>query len=217
MAIFAKKVNDTEITDFINQEKENHAIQTMCDVLDIPGSTYYESLDKTLFNLDQENQRLTKRIIELHDDRDKRYGASKIHYFLNKEGYQVSVNRVQRLMKKAGIKTVIVKRFRPTPSKEKIVERENLLERDFTTNTVNEKWVGDITYIHTVRHGWCYLASVIDLHTKKIVGHSFGRKMTTELVTQALDNAYHTQQPNEGLIFSIPILAHNTRAMISQT
>src|SRR5699024_11502797 len=94
-------------------------------------------------------------------------------------------------MKKAGIKTVIVKRFRPTPSKEKIVERENLLERDFTTNTVNEKWVGDITYIHTVRHGWCYLASVIDLHTKKIVGHSFGRKMTTELVTQALDNAYN--------------------------
>src|SRR5690625_7516204 len=75
------------------------------------------------------------------------------------------------------------------------------LQRDFSTETINEKWVGDITYIHTLKHGWCYLASVMDLHTKKIVGHSFDRKMTTELVTKALENAYHTQQPNEGLIF----------------
>ena len=93
-------------------------------------------------------------------------------------------------MGKANIKSIIVKVFRPTPSKEKVVECENILKRDFTTNALNEKWV---TYIHTLRHGWCYLASVIDLHTKKLVGHSFGRKMTTELVTQALENAYHTQ------------------------
>lgn len=61
----------------------------------------------------------------------------------------ISVNRVQRLMRKANIKSIIVKKFRPTPSKEKVVERENILQRDFTTNALNEKWVGDITYIHT--------------------------------------------------------------------
>jgi len=173
----------------------------MCDVLGVPRSTYYKSLDKTISNRDQVNQKLTKRIIEIYDNSNKRYGAPKIHHILDEEGYQVSINRVQRLMRKANIKSIIVKKFRPTQSKEKVVERENILQRDFTTNALNEKWVGDITYIHTLRHGWCYLASVIDLHSKKINGYSFGRKKTTELVIKALENAYYTQQPNEGLIF----------------
>src|SRR5690606_2267834 len=95
----------------------------------------------------------------------------------------------------------ILKKFRPTQSKEKIVERENILDRNFSTETMNEKWVGDITYIHTLRDGRCYLASVMDLHTKKIVGYSFSKTMTTELVIQALENAYHTQKPAKGLIF----------------
>ncbi|GEN29818.1 transposase InsO family protein [Cerasibacillus quisquiliarum] len=111
------------------------------------------------------------------------------------------MKRVQRLMKKAGLRSIIVKKFRPTSSKQKVVERENILKRDFSTKTLNEKWVDDITYIYTLKHGWCYLASVMDLHTKKIVGYSFSRKMTTELIIKALENAYHTQKPDEGLIF----------------
>src|SRR5690625_4113565 len=104
-------------------------------------------------------------------------------------------------MKEAGIRSITMKKFCPTPSKEKVVERENILERDFSTKTINEKWVGDITYINTLRHGWCYLASVMDLHTKKIVGYSFASTMTNELMIKALENAYHTQKPSEGLIF----------------
>lgn len=104
-------------------------------------------------------------------------------------------------MRAAGIRSITVKKFRPTPSKEKVVERENILERDFSTTTINEKWVGDITYIQTLRDGWCYLASVMDLHSKKIVGYSFGRSMTTELVTQALENACDVQKPGNDLIF----------------
>ena len=79
-------------------------------------------------------------------------------------------------------------------------ERENVLEQDFTTTTINEKWVADITYIHTLRHGWCYLASVLDLHTKKVVGYKFSRTMTTELVLEALENAINAQKPGPGLI-----------------
>src|SRR5699024_10331577 len=108
-------------------------------------------------------------------------------------GYYVGLNRVQRLMKESGTRSITVKKFRPTRSKEKVAERDNLLARDFSTETINEKWVGDITYINTLRHGWCYLASVMDLHSKKIVGYSFGRKMSTELVIKALKNAYYTQ------------------------
>lgn len=170
-------------------------------MLEVPRSTYYQSLTKTVSNRDKENQQLTNRILEIYHESKRRYGAPKIHYLLNQEGYNVSLKRVQRLMKKVDIQSITVKKFRPTPSKEKVVERDNLLQRDFRAQAKNEKWVGDITYIHTLQHGWCYLASVMDLHTKKIVGFSFDRMMTTELVIKALQNAYHTQQPAKGLIF----------------
>lgn len=65
---------------------------------------------------------------------------------------------------------------------------------------MNEKWVADITYIHTLRDGWCYLASVMDLHTQKVVGYSFSRSMTTDLVIQALAHACETQLPGKELI-----------------
>src|SRR5690625_2633640 len=201
MVIYKRIVNDAEITAFINDQKDNHPILTMCDVLEVPRSSYYQSLNKTISNRERENNELTKRIIEIHNDSNKRYGAPKIHHLLTVEGYQVSLKRVQRLMKKANIRSITVKKFSPTPSQEKVVERENILERDFSTKTINEKWVGDITYINTLRDGWCYLASVMDLHTKKIVGYSFSRTMTTELITKALANAYHIQKPGEGLIF----------------
>lgn len=93
----------------------------MCDVLDVPRSTYYKSLNKTISNRDRENQELTERIIEIHNDSNKRYGAPKIHYLLVEEGYHVSIKRVQRLMKKANIRSITVKKFRPTQSKEKIL------------------------------------------------------------------------------------------------
>src|SRR5699024_8159984 len=124
----------------------------------------------------------------------KRYGAPKIYHCLLKEG----------------IRSITVKKFRPTSSKETIVERENLLERDFTTETINEKWVGDITYIHTLRDGWCYLASILDLHTKKVIGYSFSRTMTVDVVKRALKNAYHAQKPSEGLIFHSDLGAQYT-------
>ena len=173
----------------------------MCETLDIPKSTYYQSLHKTESNRDRENREFTEKIIQIHEDSKKRYGAPKIHEILVKQGHKISLNRVQRLMKKAGIQSIIVKNFRPTPSKEKVEERENILKRDFTTTAINQKWVGDITYIHTLRDGWCYLASVLDLHSRKVIGYSFECSMTTELVEKALENAYVTQKPNDGVIF----------------
>ena len=173
----------------------------MCQILEIPRSTFYQSLNKTISKRERENNELTKEIVEIHKESKQRYGAPKIHQQLIKKGYKASLNRVQRLMKKADIRSIVVKKFRPTPSKETIVERENILERDFSTETINQKWVGDITYIHTLRDGWCYLASVMDLHTKKIVGYSFSRTMTTDLIIKALENAYYAQKPDEGLIF----------------
>lgn len=84
-------------------------------------------------------------------------------------GITISLKRTQRLMKKLDIKSVIIKKFRPSPSKRNIVEQENVLKRDFEATTINKKWVTDITYIHTIKDGWCYLASVMDLYSKKII------------------------------------------------
>ena len=80
---------------------------------------------------------------------------------------------------------------------------ENVLKRNFTTTSINEKWVEDITYIHTIKHGCCYLASVLDLHSKKIIGYVFSKRITNNLVIKALKNSYYNQNPaeNKQIIF----------------
>lgn len=86
------------------------------------------------------------------------------------------------------------------------------MKRDFTTTSINEKWVGDITYIHTINDGLCYLASVLDLHSRKIIGFTFGKRMTNELVSKALKDAYYSQYPykNKKLIFHSDLVSQYT-------
>ena len=152
-----------------------------------------------------ENQELKKQIKLIYLDSKQRYGSPKITRVLNKKRNikgekRVSQKRVQRLMNQLGIKSITVKKFNPQGKNSGYTEGENILEQDFTTSTINEKWVADITYIYTVVHGWCYLASVEDLHTRKIVGAAFGKKMETSLVLKALERAYQNQKPGPGLI-----------------
>ncbi|UNL87417.1 IS3 family transposase (plasmid) [Priestia koreensis] len=112
-----------------------------------------------------------------------RYGALNIHQNLVNNGCYLSLKRIQCLMKKAGIRSITKKKYRPYPSKEKVIQLDNLLKRDFSTQTINEKWMADSTYIPTVKDGCCYLASVLDLHSKKMVGYSFSRSMTYDIRT----------------------------------
>ncbi|PEI86384.1 IS3 family transposase [Bacillus pseudomycoides] len=195
-----EKIKDTELHQFIDCQKETYSIHTMCQALGVARSSYYQSQHKTESKRSRENEELTKKIIQIHQDSGERYGAPKIHQILLEQGLQVSIKRVQRLMKKEDIRSVVLKKYKPHSSKSTVEERTNLLEQDFSTTTINEKWVADITYIHTQKDGWCYLASVMDLYSKKIVGYSFSRNMTTNLVVKALENAYYTQKPPEGLI-----------------
>ena len=184
----------------IHGQKETFPIQVMCDVLEIPRSTYYQSLKKTESKRAQENRLLLEQIKLIYDKSKGRYGAPKIHFLLGKAGFSASLKRVQRIMREANLSSITVKKFRPQSNKKSIESRENVLKQDFSTSTLNEKWVADITYIPTIKDGWCYLASVLDLHSKKIVGYSFSRSMTTELVTRALTNATSVQNPSAGLI-----------------
>lgn len=172
----------------------------MCRVLKMPKSTYYQSFHKKPNSYHVKNKELLKRIRSIHQESDGCYGAPKIFEVLKKEDYQGSLNRIQRIMKKAGIRSYIVKKYRPTPTQQPVEARENIIKQDFSTTTINEKWVADITYINTLRDGWCYLASVLDLHTKKIIGYKFARKMTVDIVLEAMENAVQAQNPGPGVI-----------------
>lgn len=173
----------------------------MCEVLKVSRSSFYKYLNKTESKRSVENKMYEEEILKIYKDSKGRYGAPKIHKMLREErGHAISLKRVQRIMKKLNIKSIIIKKFRPHSSKSKIEAKENVLKRDFSTTTINEKWVTDITYIYTLKDGWCYLASVLDLHTKKIIGYAFSKTMDTELAIKAVENAYITQKPKNTVI-----------------
>lgn len=173
----------------------------MCRVLNIPRSTYYKAHDLSQSNRSLENKSYEEQILSIYEDSNKRYGAPKIHRVLLNNGVSISIKRVQRLMKKLGIRSIVCKKFKPYRSDSEIYQRKNIIQRNFKTETINEKWVGDITYIHTLKHGWCYLASVMDLHSRKIIGYSFSKSMDNQIVLAAIDNAYRTQLPDRQVIF----------------
>ena len=169
----------------------------MCTVLGVARSTYYKSLDKTKSAREIENKELKAAIMRIYKANKGIYGAPRIHYILGTEGFTVSLKRVQRKMAELGLYAITVKKYKPHSNKKVKEGLENVLKRDFTTTSINEKWVGDITYIHTTQDGWCYLASVLDLYSKKIIGYAFGKKMTDDLLIKALKRAYYNQNPHK--------------------
>jgi transposase InsO family protein len=172
----------------------------MCKVLKVSRSSYYRYINKKPSNRELENEKIREKIIDIHKASKSCYGAHKINESLKALGITISIKKTQRLMKQLGIKSIIIKKYRPTSSKRKIEEQENVLKRDFQANTINEKWVTDITYIHTVKDGWCYLASVMDLYSKKIIGYSISKSIDTSLALQAVKNAIKLQKPTKPLI-----------------
>lgn len=172
----------------------------MCKVLKVPRSTYYASFNKELSKRSKETAVLEKEITKIYYDSNRRYGAPKVHKILLGKDFDVSIKRVQRIMKRLGLRSIVTKKFRPTRSNNKIQNKVNILNQNFETDKINEKWAGDITYIYTLKNGWCYLAVVLDLCSKKVIGHSFGKVMDSDLVVAALDNAYTNQRPEKGTV-----------------
>lgn len=103
-------------------------------------------------------------------------------------------------MKELDIQSIVVKKYRYCSSKNNNDAKENLLNRDFSTSTINQKWCTDITYIHTIKDGWTYLASVMDFHSKKIIGYAHDTSMTAELAVKALKNACLNTKSTKGII-----------------
>lgn len=177
------------------------SVQTMCHLFHVSKSSYYAFKSHKPSQRDKENEMLKKEIMTSYLASAKRYGAPKIHKDLLAKGYRVSIKRVQKLMKTLTIHSIVRKKYRPVLStKKEGKEYPNLLKRDFSTDKVNEKWVTDITYIYTLSDGWCYLSSILDLHSRKIIAWRLAKKMETRLVIETLKDALSTRSVRDELI-----------------
>lgn len=173
----------------------------MCEVLGVSPSAYYEWEREQESAHARRDAELVARIQALFARFKGRYGAPRIHGELAKDGINISRKRVARLMREAGIRAKGARKYKATTdSKHTLPVAPNLIERQFTAEAPNEVWVSDITYLWT-RQGWMYLAVIIDLFSRRVVGWSLSDRMTADLVCSALDSAVAQRQPGPKLIF----------------
>lgn len=182
-------------------EKANYPIALMCRVLGVSRSGWYAWRDRTRPTprelLDGE---LLARIRRIHESSRGTYGSPRVHAQLLREGLVVGEERVARLMRLAGIRGRVRRRFMvTTDSRHSRPIAPNSLERRFRQETSDSVWCADITYLWTLA-GWVYLAAIIDLGTRKIVGWSMARHMRTELIECALLNALACRTPAARLV-----------------
>ena len=163
----------------------------LCKCLNIHHSVYYYHCNYKENLYEIANKKLDIEIKRVFYDSKKRYGSPKIARQLNNEGIKVSQKRVAKRMKILGLRSITVKKFNHAgkSNTDSTKEYPNLLEQDFFASIPSKKWVGDITYIYTRETGWTYLAIVIDLFDLKVVGWTYGKNMTDDLVIGAFKKA----------------------------
>ena len=172
----------------------------MCKELEVSPSGYYAWRGRPASKREMANQELTAKIKQVFDDSDGVYGSPRIYQVMRKLGLMCSKNRVARLMRAAGLRAKRSRRFRATTKRNKSHRpAPNRLKRDFSAQRPNQKWLADITYIPTLE-GWLYLAAILDLYNRQIVGWAMSKRMTGDLTLKALRMAIRQRRPEPGLI-----------------
>jgi len=168
----------------------------MCKVLQVSRRGYYKWQASEASETEKRREKLVARIKWHFYDSDEIYGSPRIHNELVKEGWTVSERTVGLIMRENGWRSCMARKFRvtTTDSNHDMPIAPNVLDQDFSATRPNEKWVADITYIPCYQ-GKLYLASILDLYTKQIVGWRLSDKMTTDLVLEALNQAYEAKKP----------------------
>lgn len=171
-------------------------------MLKVSRSGYYTSQKRKESKRSQETKELKAEIERIYEWSKKRYGAPKIQKELETLGRKASEKRVQRLMRELRIHSIVVKKYRPYKAEKVETEgKEKLMNREFEAKAPGKKWVRDIAYIWTEKEGWTYLASVMDLYDRKVIGYRYGKEMTKELVIGALEESKKHRKVEEGAIF----------------
>ena len=185
---------------FISEHRETFKVGRMCKLLSVSRSGYYDWLKRPQSRRSRENRALEAKIRVLHGASHGIYGAPKIHRDLVNNGIRCSKNRVARIMRQAGIRSRTKKKFKATTdSKHNLPVAANLLKQDFTVQAPDRIWVGDITYIAT-GEGWLYLAVLLDLFNREVVGWSASSRMTRQLAIEALQMALGRRNPGKQLL-----------------
>ncbi|MDR3491950.1 MAG: IS3 family transposase [Gammaproteobacteria bacterium] len=184
----------------MNNHKNEFSIEKMSKVFNISRSGYYQFIQAEPSKRSLEDERLLGKIRVIHKESRQTYGSPRIHAELRSQGETCSRKRVARLMKKSGIEAKMKKRFKvTTKANPKAKAAPNLLQQDFTADMPNQRWVADFTYVAT-GEGWLYVAIVLDLFSRKIVGLAMEERMTADLVLKALEQAILHRKPQAGLI-----------------
>jgi putative transposase len=189
---------------FVEEQRASHSVRRMCTLLDVSAAGYYEWRGRTPSRRSVANEGLRAAIVRVHEESRGTYGRIRIHKELVESGLHVGSGRVGRLMKSAEIAGISPRRFRKTTDSDHALPvAQNLLARSFDSAVIGEKnriWAGDITYVAT-REGWLYLAVVLDLFSRRVVGWSMKFTMDRGLVIDALESALRNRQPTAGMLF----------------
>ena len=187
--------------DWIKQHADRFEVQVMCDVLEVSKSGYYARQKRPASPLRQRRQKLVGQIRQAHRLSRNIYGSPRITRELKAQGISVCENTVARYMREEGVASKIKCRFRvqTTDSDHDHPIADNVLDRSFTAEGPDRKWAADVTYVHT-DEGWLYLAAVIDLYSRKIVGWAMADHLRAELCQEALAMAVQRRYPEPGLL-----------------
>ena len=186
---------------FIEDHRDAWPVRVLCDALGVSASGDYAWRGRPESASAAANRALLGDIRWIHAQHRGRYGAPRIHAALRAEGRPVGRGRIERLMRRHGIRATTRRRFRvvTTDSKHGLPIADNLLDQSFVATRPNQVWLADITYVPT-NEGWLYLAIVLDLSSRKMVGWAMRDHLRQELTIAALTMAIQRQQPARGLI-----------------
>ncbi|GAA4528952.1 IS3 family transposase [Amycolatopsis samaneae] len=178
-------------------------VKRSCELLQVSRAAYYAHRTTTASPHERDDITLTQRIIEIHTRSAGTYGAPRIHAELAATGHHHGRKRIARLMRTQGLRGRTPRRWRTTTVPDPATTpARDLIQRDFACDatTINQRWCGDITYIHTWE-GWLYLATVIDISSRRVVGWATADNLRTDLIDQALRSAVTQRRPDPGVIF----------------
>jgi len=205
---------------FIHEHRRVFHVNVMCRVLGVTTSGYYASIDRPLSKRAEQSAEIVKEVVAIHQEFRSIYGSIKVYKELLKRGRKVNRKTVAKFMKRANIRSKVCKKFRvcTTDSKHANPIAPNLLDRQFEVKELNRLWGTDITYIHTAQ-GVLYLAGIMDLCSRRIVGWSMDSTMTADLVINAMNMAVAARRPDPGLMHhsdrGVQYTCHRYRELLS--
>jgi len=180
--------------EFIDHHRHSYKVRALCDALQVSRSGYYAARGRMPSARQERQATLTSEISKIHRASRETYGAPRIHAELSAQNIPCCRNTVAKLMRQAAIMPKCIRRFRVTTDSRRTKASPNLIGRIFSAHSPNACWLSDITYVPT-REGWLYLAAVLDVYSRAVVGWAMSRSLDCNLAKDALSMAIGRRGP----------------------